>query len=74
MREKSPERKNVKVSWGVKSCIEDVKHILKCKTESQAIAYMFALFERHYWTQSVHEHEKMLIRADELERQGTLII
>lgn len=72
--ERSLDRKNVKVSWGVKKCIEDVKSILKFKTESQAIAYMFALFEKYYWSQSVSDHERMLTRAEELERQGTLMI
>lgn len=68
------DRKNVKVSWGTKTAIETVKSVLKCRNESQAIAYMYAIWEREYYEQSVKDHEQALKRAEEIENQGTIFL
>jgi hypothetical protein len=56
----------------VKNQINDLKDILKLKSESEVVGYLYAIYEAHYPKLTVIEHNKALERMTELHNQITL--
>lgn len=65
-------RSTINVPTSVKRQIEWIKNKLGCKTESQALAYMTALFIDSYDKTTIKQHEQLKSKANDIHNQTNL--
>lgn len=65
-------RKNIKAAAAVKAELGSVQSELKVKTESQALAYLTALYRMQKERISLADHQKLMKAAEEANNQASL--
>lgn len=66
------ERKTLQVYNSVREIVSDVKKRRGLKNDSEAIAYLYALYEDQADRITLNQHERALQRKDEIINQQTL--
>lgn len=63
------ERRTTKVSPSVKARLEELKHFLDLKNESQVIGYMLAMYDEYFPKMTVIQHRKY--QMESIEKTGS---
>lgn len=67
-------RPRIDVSENVKIKTAEVKERLNAKSESEAVAYMLAMFDHFFDGMTIKQHEALKIQAEDIQRQSLLKI
>lgn len=66
------QRKNVKVTPGVKNRLDELKRSLKVKTESEVMAYLISLHQDVYQKITLVQHDSVMKAARDLNNESSL--
>jgi len=64
--------KQMQVYSSVKAIVQDYKKKLKLKNESEVIAYLSAIYDKHRPKLTIDEHEEALQKTKEIINQASL--